>query len=295
GGDDRVFGRPQQHLLEHRVGDAILDHDLPAGAVRPDLGLGDGHVAELPRRELVAPVLERPLGELLDVALVHERDRVALRGDGVRDRLADEALRSELRDRLDADGGAGTNLRRGAALDGVERVDDGIRAGRIRRPLDARVHVLGVLAEDDHVHVFRLLHRRGDAVEVAHRAHAGVEVELLPQRHVERADTAADRRGEWPLDGHAIVRDLIERLLRQVIVPLRLPLVAGPDLFPGDLLLPAINFGHRAVDDVLRGAPDVGAGAVAFDVGNDGRVGDDDLAVLVVDSRSAHSAADFTQ
>src|SRR5207247_8526035 len=84
-------------------------------------------VAELLARELISPLLERPLGELLDVALVHERDRVALRGDGVLNRLADEALRSEFGDRLDADGGAGTDLRRRAALDGVDGVDQRVR------------------------------------------------------------------------------------------------------------------------------------------------------------------------
>ena len=63
--------------------------------------------AELLLRQLVAPVAERALGELHDVALVHERHRDAIVLDGVLDRLADQALAALLRYRLDADAGAG--------------------------------------------------------------------------------------------------------------------------------------------------------------------------------------------
>jgi hypothetical protein len=40
---------------------------------------------------------------------------------------------------------------------------------------------------------------------VAHRAHAGVEVEHLAQRHVEAAEAAADGRGQRPLDADDVV------------------------------------------------------------------------------------------
>ena len=151
-----------------------------------------------------------------------------------------------------------------------------VRAVGARRPLDARVHVLGVLAEDDHVHLLRLVHRRGHAVEVAHRPHAGVEVEHLAQRDVQRADAAADRRGERALDRDAVVREVIERLLRQLLAELLEGLVAGEDLVPVNLALAAVDLLDRAVDDVPRRAPDVGAGAVAFDVRDDRIVRDDD-------------------
>ena len=47
-GDHRVFVGPQQQLLEHRVGDAVLDHDL-ARRCRAfgHLGFRDGLLAEL--------------------------------------------------------------------------------------------------------------------------------------------------------------------------------------------------------------------------------------------------------
>jgi hypothetical protein len=49
-----------------RLGLALLVAEDPA------LALGDDLAAELPRGELVAPVAEGALGELHDVALVHE-------------------------------------------------------------------------------------------------------------------------------------------------------------------------------------------------------------------------------
>ena len=69
--------------------------------------------------------------------------------------------------------------------------------------LDARVHVFSVFAKDDDVDLLGMLHRAGHALVVLHRAHAGVEVENLAQGHVERANAAADRRGERSLDGDA--------------------------------------------------------------------------------------------
>jgi hypothetical protein len=65
--------------------------------------------------------------------------------------------------------------------------------------LDAGVDVFGVLAEDDHVGLFGVLDRAGDALEVAHGAQAGVEVEDLPQGDVERADAAAGGVVSGPL------------------------------------------------------------------------------------------------
>ena len=50
------------------------------------------------------------------------------------------------------------------------------------------------------------------------------------------------------------------------------------------LALAAIGLGHRGVEDAHRGAPDVGAGAVAFDERDDRLVGDLQLPVLVLNA-----------
>ena len=80
-----------------------------------------------------------------------------------------------------------------------EEVEHLLRLGRAAGVLDARVDVLGVLAEDDHVGQLGLLHRRGHAGEVLHGPQADVEVENLPQGDVERADAAADGVVSGPL------------------------------------------------------------------------------------------------
>ena len=113
-----------------------------------------------------------------------------------------------------------------------------LRLGRARRPLDARVDVLGVLAEDHHVHVLRPLHRARHALEPAHRPQADVEVELLAQRDVQRADAAADRRGERPLDADQVLAEGVERLVRQPVVDLLERLLAGSTSYQAILRLP---------------------------------------------------------
>ena len=67
-----------------------------------------------------------------------------------------------------------------------------LRFGSARLVIDAGVNVFGVLAENDHVHFFRMLHRRRNAFEILHRAQANVEIQHLAQGDVQRANAAAD-------------------------------------------------------------------------------------------------------
>ena len=192
---------------------------LPAGALPPCcLQTSSSVIVTSPnssRGHLVAPVLERPLGELHDVALVHQGDALAARWRWRTGSPCAPAACCRTREiglmpmpLSGADLLAEARSRNSMTL---------LRLVRARRPLDAGVDVLGVLAEDHHVDLLGLLHRRGDALEVAHRAHAGVEVEDLAQGDVEAADAAADRRGQRPLDGHAVVLDGVEGVLGQPV------------------------------------------------------------------------------
>ena len=109
GGDDVEVLGPGEHLLQGDVGDVVLHEQLVAGlaaAVVP----ADGHVGELLPDQLVAPVAEGALGELLDVALVDQGHARAAVVEGVLDGGPDQPLGAELGDRLDAD----ARVRRGS-------------------------------------------------------------------------------------------------------------------------------------------------------------------------------------
>jgi hypothetical protein len=91
-----------------------------------------------------------------------------------------------------------------------------------------------------------MLHRRGDAGEILHRAQADVEVEHLAQGDIQRADAAADRRGERAFDAHQIFLERLDRVVRQPVVELVLGRLAGEHLEPGDLAFAAVGLLHRA-------------------------------------------------
>jgi hypothetical protein len=132
-----------------------------------------------------------------------------------------------------------------------------------------------------------MLHRAGHAGVVLHRADAGVEIEHLAQRDVERADAAADRRGERSFDGDAQVARGVDRVIGQPVLKLPISLLAGEDFEPGDRAFAAVSLLDGSVEDTLRGAPDIAAGAVAFDVRDDGVVRHLILAVGILDRFAA--------
>src|SRR5205807_1787511 len=67
------------------------------------IGLGDGLVTEPLACHFVPPLPEPALGELHDVALVHERDRATAGAERVLDGFRHQPLGAELGHRLDAD------------------------------------------------------------------------------------------------------------------------------------------------------------------------------------------------
>src|SRR5207248_10672993 len=106
---------------------------------------------------------------------------------------------------------------------------------------DAGVNILGVLAEDDHVHLLRMFYRRRDAAEVLHRAQADVEVEQLSERNVERTDAAANRRRERAFDADDKSLEGLDRVVRQPVVELLEGGFAGEHLEPGDLAFATVG------------------------------------------------------
>src|SRR5690606_10032040 len=277
GSDHIVLGRTQQDLLQHGVGDGVLDHDGLAGVRVLELHprtavqqLG----AELVTRHFVAPLLEGTFGELHDVALVDDGHGAAIVVHGVLQGLAYQALGAFQGNRLDADAAV---LGEADFLDAHflgEELDDLLGLGGASLPLDTGVDVFRVLAEDHHVHVTRLLPRARHAFEPANRTLAHVQVQLLAQGHVQRADAAADRSGQRALDGNDVVANGFQGFLRQpgVLVVDLGGFLAGVDLHPGDLALTGVGFLDGSVDDLDHHRADVDADTVTLDERDDGVV-----------------------
>src|SRR5690606_7443385 len=148
---------------------------------------------ELVTGDLVAPLLEGTFGELHDVALVDQGHGAAIVVHGILQGLAHQALGAFFRDRLDADAAV---LGEADLLDAHflgEELDDLFGLGAAGLPFHAGINIFGVLAEDHHVHIARLLHRAGHAFEPANRALADVQVQFLTQGDVQGADAGANR------------------------------------------------------------------------------------------------------
>src|SRR3989454_705949 len=270
--DGRGHVRPGKLFEHHRARedeaagvDLVLSRVLGCGAVR----------------DLVPPLSEPALRELHDVALVHERHRRTPRLDRVLNRLRDQALGAEFRHRLDADRAAGPDLR-SVALG--EKLDDRVRRVASGLVLDARIDVFDVLTEDHDVELPGLLHGRRHAFEVAHGPDAGVEVEQLAQRDVERADPTADGRGERPLDRDPVCADRRQRGLGQPATRRVEGLLPRQHLQPLHPTAALRDLLDDRVEHAARGAPDVGAGAVALDGRDDRPVGHDPTFLLELDA-----------
>jgi hypothetical protein len=198
---------------------------------RVDDEVVEGEVGEL-ARYLPPHLEEQPVGELEDVRLVHQRHAPPPLAPRQLERVAHDPLRAVARDDGDRLGGA---------------------APRPHVVLDARVDVLGVLAHHDEIDAAEARRHAGQSPR---RAHVGVEVEALPERHVHRAKTLAHRRGERPLERHAVRLDRRHRRLGERIAQL----VDGAHA--GELLVPRELGAHR-VERAQRGVGDLGADPVA--------------------------------
>jgi len=284
GGEDFILSGTGEDLLEHGVGDDVFDDDFVAGLggdLDPRAFADDGAAVGFDS-QLVAPVAEATFGELHDVAFVDERDSFAVVVDGVFDGGFDEALGAFARDRLDAEACAIGEADLGELFGEVvleELLEFRSILGAFLE-LDACINIFGILAEDGHVDEFGLLDGRGDADEPADGAKAGVEVEDLTECDVERADAAADWRGERAFDADEVFLEGIEGGIGEPVLRGVECFFASEDFEPVDFLFAFVGFFYGCIDDANRGTPDIGACAVAFDEGDDGVVGDVELAVF---------------
>src|ERR1039458_8518448 len=220
-GDDVEFIGARQHLLEGDIRDRILDQHLAGRRLAVAIVPSHGLAFVFAFYEFVAPIAERALRVLHDVALVDKGHALALVANRVIKRGANQALGTLARNAFDSDSrGIGeAHILNAHFLE--QKFDDLFCLGRLRRPFDSRVDVFGVLAEDYDVEFLRMLDRTGHAREVAHRAQAYVEIEHLAQGDVERADAAANRSRQRPLDADQEFAECLDGFVGQPGLPIR--------------------------------------------------------------------------
>ena len=148
----------------------------------------------------------------------------------------------------------------------VQEFEQLLHFGRPGSPLDPDINVFGIFAVNDYIHPLGMLHGRGDALEIAHRAHAGVEIENLPQRHVQRTNPAAHGSRQRPFDRNSEIAHGLDRFIRQPLLEFVERFFAGEHFKPGNFALPAVHKLDGGVKHALRRLPDVAPGPVAFDV-----------------------------
>ena len=204
---------------------------------------------------------------------MHQRHALAFVYECVLDRAAHQPLRARGRDRLYAHAGVPANLFLSVFQHFiVQKLEQLFRFRRAGLPLDADINVFGVLAEDEHVHFFRCAHGGGNTWEVAHRALAGVKIQKLPQRHVQRADAAANRRGKRPFNGHTKITNGVHGIVRQPFAEGLERLFTGKHLEPRHSPLPAVGLLHGRVKHPSGRFPDVTPRSISLDKRNNRRI-----------------------
>ena len=118
-----------------------------------------------------------------------------------------------------------------------------------------------------------LLDRRRNPFEPSDRPHTCVQVEDLAKSDVERAKATSDRGGQRALDPHQIGGESINRLVGKPGAHRVVRLLPGQNLHPVHLPRASVRLLHGGIEDPDRGGPDVGAGAVTLDEGDDRIVG----------------------
>src|SRR6185295_8300889 len=116
--------------------------------------------------------------------------------------------------------------------------------------------------------------RAGDTFEIAYRAQADIQIELLAQRDVDGTDAPAHRRGQRAFDrDHELARRL-QRLLGQpdILAVDFAGFLTGKHFHPLDATLAAVSDVNCGIDHLLHHRGDVDARPVSFDVRNDGLI-----------------------
>src|SRR5437879_2728663 len=114
-----------------------------------------------------------------------------------------------------------------------------------------------------------MLNGRGDAFEVLHRSQAHEKIEKLPQRNIQRTNTAAYRRGQRTFDSDQIFAERFYRIVWQPFIEFVFRCLASKDLKPCDFLFPGVCLFNRSIEHTDTRRPNIWSGPVSADERND--------------------------
>src|SRR5437016_458622 len=119
-----------------------------------------------------------------------------------------------------------------------------------------------------------------------HRTHTGIQIELLPHCDIERTDPTAYRSCQRSFDRDTQVFRCSQGIFRHPVAELRECLFTSKNLIPGYPTLAPVGLFHCGIKNTTRSLPNVTAGAIALDEGNNGIVRNAILAAFVTDRRA---------
>src|SRR5579885_2862449 len=155
----------------------------------------------------------------------------------------------------------------------LQKVENFLRFWSAGGVFDAGVNVFRVFAEDHHVHFLGVFDRRGDTAKVLNRSQTDEEIEQLPQGHIQRPNPAADRRGQRAFDADQIFSKRFHGVVRQPFTKFVPGRLAGEDFEPRNFLFTTVGFLHRGVEYANARRPDIRAGSIPANKGNNVLVG----------------------
>ncbi len=248
----------------------------------PSFTLGDDLIAEFAFGEGVSPIFEGTFGELHDVAFMDEVHALAFVFQRPCDCRAHESLGTFHRNRLDTNAGSFREAHLGIFLGEciLEHAHEFCIIFGAVLEFNAGVNIFGVLAEDDHIHMFGVLHRGRHALIPTHRTLANVQVQQLAERNIQRTDTAANGSCERAFDAHQKLAERFSCFIGQPALEHLKRLLARVHFHPMDLAFPAIRLLHRRIEHTHRSAPNVASRAIALNKRNDRIIGNIQLPIF---------------
>ena len=271
--DHIVFSRTQQDLLQESISNRVFHHDFTTGVrvgeFAPWAAI-DQFCAEFFLSHFVAHITEQTFGELHDVTFVHQGNALTIVVDRVFHRGAHNTSGAFNRNRFDTDTRGGWEADFFHAHFVLQEVDDFLGVVGLSLPFDTGIDVFGVFTEDHHIGFRWVFQWRRHASEIAHRAHALIQVEFLTQCHVQRTDTAADWGGHWAFDRHGIFFQCVKCFFWQ-------PFISTVDaggfftsihFHPMNFLLATIGFRNSSINHIFHHRSDIDTNTIAFDERN---------------------------